>query len=71
MKFLMAKETFEKKPHFHYSSNWAEAMAFGKKMCLYMMHNDRAHWDKFKLFQDFKEIYNNVISELDLFCLDL
>lgn len=39
------QETFEKKKnnHFHYSSNWAEATAFGKNMCLYMVHNDRAH----------------------------
>lgn len=40
-------------------------------MCLSRVPDDRAHWDKFKLFQDFKEIDNNVILELDLFCLDL
>lgn len=46
-------------------------MVLGKMMCLYMVLDDRARRDKFKLFQDFKEIDNNVISELDLFCLDL
>lgn len=71
MKFLMSVETLKKKNNFHCSSNWAEATVFGKNMCLYMVRNDRAHRDKFKLFQDFKEIDNNVISEPHLFCLDL
>lgn len=42
-------------------------MGFGKKKCLYTVLDDRAHWDKFKLFQNFKEIDNNVISELEFF----
>lgn len=46
-------------------------MGFGKNKCLYTVLDDRARWDKFKLFQNFKEIDNNVISELDFFCLYL
>lgn len=35
-------------------------------MYLYMVHDDRAHWDKFKALQDFKETDTNIKSELDL-----
>lgn len=50
----MAVVTSEKKWSFQYSSNWAEAMFFGKKY----VYPGRLMTE---LFQDFKEIYNNVI----------
>lgn len=38
-------------------------------MCLHVVRDDRAHWDKCKLLQDFKETDINMKSELDLFSL--